>query len=172
MSKDDLSKQLVGTYLFSNNTRHRVGSGCVSVAKEPVQCHHEPPSCRRAKVCVGWIFSLRTLLQTSLTVWHCGWIHSAHTECWRKQCKACSLSCTSCFGTLGSSPAKTTCLVVKAKQNSQLKSMICETDFGSFWSLLIDLLADSETLCLFHSINVHLHVDTKISMTPDSQKLI
>lgn len=53
--------------------------------------------------------------------------------------------------------------------------MICETDFGSFWGLLIDLLAllaDSETLCLFHSINVHLHVDTKISMTPDSQKLI
>lgn len=50
--------------------------------------------------------------------------------------------------------------------------MICETDFGSFWSLLIDLLADSETLCLFHGINVHLHVDTKISMTPDSQKLI
>lgn len=50
--------------------------------------------------------------------------------------------------------------------------MICETDFGSFWGLLIDLLADSDTVRLFHSINVHLHVDTKISMTPDSQKLI
>lgn len=150
MSKDDLSKQLVGTYLFNNNTRHRVGSGCVCVAKEPVQCHHEPPSCRRAKVCVAWIFSLRTLLQTSLTVWHCGWIHSAHTECWRKQCKACSLFCTSCFGTLGSSPAKTTCLVVKAKQPTKIDDLR-----DRFWLILESV--DRSACRLWDTVPVSQH---------------